>query len=66
MPHHDSAAHAKHDDHHDDWPRLGTGALRTQDEDLGLGHIVSVSTYTWVYFSLCLLTGITIWAAARV
>ena len=45
------------------WQRLGDGSLLTEDADVGLGHIVSLGTYVGVYFSLLLLTVITVWAA---
>ncbi len=48
---------------HGKWERLGDGTLRTEDADVGLGHIVSLGTYAGVYFSLILLTIITVWAA---
>ena len=45
------------------WVRLGDGSLPTEDADTGLGHIVSLGTYFGVYFSLILLTVVTVWAA---
>ena len=66
MQHNDSHSDkdSSHDSHsHSGWKRLGDGSLLTEDADTGLGHIVSVSTYTWVYFSLLVLTGVTLWAA---
>lgn len=50
-------------DGHQEWQRLGDGSLITEDADIGLGHIVSLGTYAGVYFSLLLLTIITVWAA---
>jgi cytochrome c oxidase subunit 4 len=47
------------------WKALGTGKLATQDANKGLGHIVPVKVYNAVFFSLLLLTFITVWAAAQ-
>ena len=52
-----------HTHSHEEWQRLGDGSLLTEDADIGLGHIVSLGTYAGVYFSLILLTIITVWAA---
>lgn len=48
-----------------EWQRLGDGSLLTEDADEGLGHIVSLRTYYSVYFSLIMLTGVTVWAATQ-
>lgn len=45
------------------WERLGDSSLITEDADSGLGHIVSTEVYTKVYFTLLVLTMITVWAA---
>ena len=45
------------------WQRLGDGKLITQDAKIGLGHIVSINIYGWVYFTLIILTIFTVWAA---
>jgi len=50
---------------HKPWKKLGSGALDTQDTSKGLGHIVPVRVYKAVFFSLLLLTFITVWAAAQ-
>lgn len=50
---------------HKEWKRLGDGSLPTEDQDVGLGHIVSIRTYSSVFFSLILLTGVTVWAATQ-
>ena len=49
--------------HSESWDRLGDGKLLTEDADVGLGHIVSVTTYNWVFFTLLVLTAATVWAA---
>ena len=45
------------------WVQLGEGSLPVEDEEKGLGHIVPVEVYNYVFLSLLILTGITIWVA---
>lgn len=59
---HPTAGHGQDTSHHY-WEQMGDGKLRTEDADIGLGHILQFSTYFYVYFSLIMLTGITLWAA---
>lgn len=47
------------------WRRLGKGLLPTEDQESGLGHIVPLQLYWWVFVSLLLLTFITVWAATQ-
>lgn len=49
--------------HGKEWKRLGDGSLPTEDQQKGLGHIVSIQTYKAVLYSLLMLTFITLWAA---
>lgn len=48
-----------------EWKRLGTGESETQDASKGLGHIVPVRVYDMLFFSLILLTFVTVWAASQ-
>lgn len=50
--------------HAETWKRLGKGDLPSEDPAVGLGHIVPVSTYNWVFGTLVFLTGLTVWAAS--
>lgn len=50
--------------HAETWKRLGKGDLPTEDAAVGLGHMVPVSTYNWIFASLVCLTAITVWAAS--
>ena len=50
--------------HAETWKRLGKGDLPTEDAAVGLGHIVPVSTYNWVFGTLVCLTFVTVWAAS--
>lgn len=45
--------------------RLGDGSLLTEDADEGLGHTVPIKTYNIVFFSLIVLTFLTVWAATQ-
>lgn len=49
--------------HGKEWKKLGDGSLPTEDQHSGLGHIVSVPTYKAVFYSLLMLTFLTVWAA---
>lgn len=50
--------------HVSNWKRLGKGDLPTEDAAVGLGHIVPISTYNWVFGTLVCLTVVTVWAAS--
>ena len=45
---------------HGHWTPLGTGALTTEDADVGLGHIVPFKTYLTVLIILLILTILTV------
>jgi caa(3)-type oxidase subunit IV len=49
--------------HGSEWVRLGDGSLITEDAKVGLGHMVSVETYTMTLLTLLALTFITVFAA---
>jgi cytochrome c oxidase subunit 4 len=52
-------------DHHEEWHWLGDGALRGQDAEPGLGHIVPIEVFNRVFAALLVLTVLTV-AASRV
>lgn len=56
---HGSTSEAVSGGHGKPWKRLGDGTLLTQDADIGLGHILSASTYTKTFAILVVLTVIT-------
>ena len=45
---------------HGHWTPLGTGALTTENADVGLGHIVPVKTYVNILLILLVLTALTV------
>lgn len=45
------------------WKRLGDGSLLTEDAEEGLGHVLPVATYMKIYFTLLVLTVVTVGAA---
>jgi len=48
-----------------EWKRLGKGDVPSEDQDVGLGHIVSRETYWRTFVCLIVLTVITVWAASK-
>ncbi len=49
--------------HGSEWVRLGDGSLITEDAKTGLGHMVSVETYTLTLMTLLALTFVTVFVA---
>ena len=47
------------------WKKLGDGSTPSEDPGIGLGHIVSIRTYNYVFVSLICLTLITVWVATH-